>query len=119
MALSASIALSVSQVAVSSVPREQKVRATVTVSNSSGADITLSEIVPSIKHTSQAFADQMTSAALGKCRTDSVVPALGSEVFVFDLVVHAPVLSGTYDVSCLVYGNNEVVNPTPATLAVV
>jgi hypothetical protein len=118
MAISATIALSVAQVAVSSVPREQKVRATVTVSNSGGSDVSLSEIVPSIKHTSQAFADQMTSAALGTCRIDKDVPAGGSEVYVFDLVVHAPVLSGTYDISCLIYGNSQVVKPTPATLTV-
>lgn len=120
MALSASIALSVNGVSVSTVPREQKVRATVTVSNSGGSDIILKEIVPSIRHTSQLYGDQMVSAALGKCDIDAnnPVPAGGSAIYVFDLAVHAPTLTGTDSITCLIYGNGEIVQPTAATLAV-
>lgn len=120
MAISATIALSVAGTSVSSVPREQKVRATVTVSNSAATEVILKEIIPSIIHTSQAYADQMVSAALGKCQIDAnnPVPGLGSAIYVFDLSPHAASITGTYSISCLVYGNGEIVKPTPATLTV-
>lgn len=120
MALSASIALSIAGAAVSSVPREQKVRATVTVSNSSGSPIILSEIVPELKSTNLSFILSSPSDGLGKCEIDSnnPVPAMGSAIYVFDFVCHASSLSSTYDISCLIYGNGEVVFPTPATLTV-
>lgn len=120
MAISATIALSVAGTSVSSVPREQKVRATVTVSNSAATDVILKEIVPSIIHTGQAYADQMVSAALGKCQIDSnnPVPGLGSAIYVFDLTPHAQSITGTYSISCLIYGNSQVVQPTAATLTV-
>lgn len=120
MALSATIALSQSGSSISTVPREQKFRATVTVSNSGLTPIVLTEIVPRVKNTSELFIDQMASAALGKCIIDSnnPVPASGSAIYVFDVVFHAPSPSTTYNVTCLVYGNGEIVSPTPATIAV-
>ena len=120
MALSATIALSQAGTAVSTVPREQKFRATVTVSNSSGSPITLDQIVPRAKNTSQLFKDQATSVALGKCMVDSnnPVPASGSAIYVFDICFHAPSNTGTYNVTCFVYGNGEIVEPTPATITV-
>jgi len=127
MALSATIALSQAGTVISTVPREQKFRATVTVSNSGGSPISLDEITPSAKNTSQAFADQMASAALGTCRIDSSnpVPAGGSAIYVFDVSIHAPSNPSisthtptTYDVDCVIYGDGEVVQPTPATITV-
>lgn len=120
MALSATIALSIAGVSVSSVPREQKVRATVTVSNSSGSPIVLDQIKPTIDSTALTPATEAPSAAMGKCLVDSnnPVPASGSAIYVFDFTPHASSLSSTYSISCLVYGNGEVVKPTPATLTV-
>jgi hypothetical protein len=120
MALSATIALSIAGVAVSSVPREQKVRATVTVSNSSGSPIVLSEIVPQIKETSLSFPKDASSVAAGSCRIDSQnpVPASGSAIYVFDFTPHTSSQSSTLDIGCLIYGNSECVAPTPATVSV-
>lgn len=127
MALSASIALSQAGSAISTVPRDQKFRATVTVSNSGGSAITLSEIRGRVKNTAELFKDQMASAAIGECLIDSnnPVPAGGSAIYVFDLAFHAPnpvdnltKASNTYNVTCFVYGNGEIVQPTAATINV-
>lgn len=120
MALSASIALSIAGVAVSSVPREQKVRATVTVSNSGASPVVLDQIKPTIDSTALTPSTEAPSAAMGDCRVDSnnPVPALGSAIYVFDFTPHVSSLSSTFDISCLIYGNGEVVKPTPATLTV-
>jgi hypothetical protein len=117
MALSASIALG----SASPIPREQKLRVVVTVSNSSGADISLDQIVPSIKVTNQDIVNDASSDAKGKCIIDpsNPVPAGGSAIFVFDVALHTSSLASTFDIGCTVFGNGEVVVPTPVTIQVI
>lgn len=121
MALSATIALSIAGAAVSSVPKEQKVRATITVSNSSGTAIDLNQIVPRVDITGLTPAQEAPSVAVGKCQVDSnnPVPASGSAIYVFDFTPHVSSFSSTFSVGCTIYGNGEVVSPTAATLTVV
>jgi len=120
MALSASIALSIAGVSVSSVPREQKVRATLTVSNSGGSPIVLDNITPTIHSTSLSPSTEAPSAAMGTCQIDSnnPVPAGGSAIYVFDFTPHVSSLTSTFSIGSLISGGGVNISPTPATLTV-
>lgn len=114
MALTATIALN-----RSTAPREQKVTASVTVSNSGGADVAIKEIVPKIKITNETFPQDASSVAPGKCLVPQVVPAGGSALYIFDVCFHASSFFSTYDVGCLIYGaDGSIVSPTPATIPI-
>lgn len=105
-----------------SIPVGQKLNVTVTVSNASGSDIELNEIIPEIKMTNLTFPTDAVSAAIGKCRldADNVVPAGGDAKFIFSIEFHSSSKGSTYDIGCVIYGNNdEVVAPTPATVTVI
>lgn len=116
MALSATISLN-----TASALREQKVTASVTVTNSVASPVALLEIVPRIKITNQTFPHDGSSVAIGKVEViNQPVPASGSALYIFSITFHASSLSSTYDVGCLIYGaDGELVSPTPATITIV
>lgn len=115
MALSAAIAISPS----GSIPVGEKIKATITVSNSSGVDITLDQIIPYVKMTPLTAAQDASSVAIGKVIIDHVVPLMGSAIYILSLSFHANSKGSTYDVGCVVYGNGEAVSPTAATVTVI
>lgn len=109
MALTATISLSQSTVTI-----HEPTVATLTVSNSGGAAVNMSQITPRINFTGDSATEDASSVGV----TNSVlinpanqsVPAGGSTIYSFQLVVHAPSTgvdglgTGTYDVSAQCYG---------------
>lgn len=116
MALTATIALTPS----STVPREQKVRALVTITNNTGGAVTITEIVPRIKSTALTFPTSSPSDGVGKCEiSNTPIPDSTAVVYVFDVVFHAPSGGDTYSVDCLIYNSSSgVFSPSAATITV-
>lgn len=123
-ALSSSIAISSSSITVGQV-----LNATLTVSNSSGTDINIMQILPKVNFTGNPVPMDGSSVAYGNIPLsqgfNNVVPAGGSAKFLFSYSIYAPSLkpddsgSGTYDVGCLILANDgEQLSPTPATVTV-
>lgn len=105
MALSATISLN----SGGSIPVEQQVMATVTVSNSGGSDVQILEVGPRVNFTGNPLPVDGSSAGLGKVplngTINNIVKAGGSSVFLFSVVFHEPSINydgtaGTYDVNC-------------------
>lgn len=95
--------------------------AQVNVANSGASDIVLLRIVPRIRETSNPFLQDATS----RCKfhidisKDPTIPAGGSKNYLMRIVFHAPSGTGTYDLSCDVYGTNgELVSPSAVTVTV-
>lgn len=123
MAITATIALD-----RSTTTRTQKVRALVTVSNSGANPVTVLNAAPFVQNT--AFPEpQNSSVALGKVVAGQVIPASGSNTFVFDTNFHTAnpstnydtsTLSNTYNIGCLIYGDDgSLTSPTVQTVTVV
>lgn len=122
--LSATITLNSSSCTVG-----QSVQAIVAVSNSATTPVSILEIKPSCIFTGDSAAKDGSSFAASVVPLaqgfPTVVPASGSQNFVFSLTPYAPSHkqddsgAGTYDVSCLISGNNgDKVSPSAATLTV-
>lgn len=124
MALTATISLSQSTVTI-----HQPTIAKLTVSNSGGAAINMAQITPRVNFTGDAATEDASSYGC----TNSVlinpanqsVPAGGSTIYSFEVVVHAPSTgidglgSGTYDVGAQCYGaDGQSFVPTATTLTV-
>ena len=123
MALTATISLTQSTTTI-----HEPNMAAVTVSNSGGSPISINTITPNIVFTGDAVTEDATSwsyheVLLGTLFPSSV-PAGGSTIFNFPFVIHAPSTgvtgtgSGTYSVSCTIYGADGSVT-TPASAATV
>lgn len=124
MAITASVSLSQSTVTI-----HEPLQVAVTVSNSGGAPVTMNTITPRVIFTGDGVTEDASSISTHEVLLgplfNSVVPAGGSTIFNFPLVVHAPstgVLgtgTGTYSVNCIIYGaDGSVTTPTAATLTV-
>lgn len=122
--LSASITL-----ASASVSTGQVLNAVLTVSNSSGAPVTIIQILPKANFTGNPIPTDGSSVAYGQIPLgqgiNNSIPASGSATFPLSYSLYAPSVkeddsgTGTYDIGCLVVGNNgEQISPTPATVTV-
>lgn len=123
MAITATIALDRSTTTVNT-----KVRALVTISNSGANPVTILNAAPFVQNT--AFPEpQSSSTALGQIVAGQIVPASGSNTFVFDTNFHSvnpistydvPTLNNTYNIGCLIYGDDgSLTSPTVQTVTVV
>ena len=129
MAMTATIAVS-----PSTVVTEQKVTATLTVSNSAAYPVNLTGVIPLVKRTSSAVSDYGTGVAIGQVdmgpNTNMVVPASGSLVVSFSLKFHGPStmsasnvyddsVSNTFDVGATCSSDDgSVFSPTATTVTV-
>lgn len=125
MAITATIALS-----SATCVAEQKVTATLTVSNSGAATVLVTGIAPSVtphSATNGSVSVGIGGVALGGAFT-STVAASGSTKFSFDVVPHAPITSYNigsepssfvYDVGAVIAtSDGSLTSPTVATLTV-
>lgn len=122
--LSATIALSSATITVGQV-----LNAVLTVSNSSGAAISINQILPRINFTGNSVPLDGSSVSYGAVPLsqgfNSSVAASGSADFLISYSIYSPSIkqddsgTGTYDVSAQVIGNNgEQIAPTAATVTV-
>lgn len=117
MALSAVVTLNLSTVQV-----EQKCNATITVTNPDLVDVSIVDIYPTVRETSDPVAEDASSVAFGRPplgpNVDAVVPASGTKTFSFGLNVHGPT-ADTYSVGAqLLASDGQSFVATPATLTV-
>lgn len=129
MAMTATISVS-----PSSAVTEQKVTASVTVSNSAAFPVTMVNFVPYAYPTGAAVSNINTGVALSPINTGPnallTVGASSSQVFTFDLKAHGPVcgaldssdattFSTTYKVGCQCYSNDgSSFSPTETTVTI-
>jgi len=125
-ALSASIAISSSTITVGQV-----LNAVLTVSNSSGTDINIMQVLPKVNFTGNPIPVDGSSVAYGAVPLtqgfNNVVPAGGSLNLRFSYSIYQPsamtgldqTKNGTYDVGCLIIANDgEQLSPSVATVTV-
>ena len=123
MAITATIALD-----RSTTTRTQKVRALLTVSNSGANPVTILNVAPFVQNT--AFPEpQNSSTAIGQVVANVIIPPSGSNTMVWDTNLHTAnpktnydvsTLSNTYNIGCLVYGDDgSVTSPTVQTVTVI
>jgi len=126
MALTASIAISSSTITVGQV-----LNAVLTVSNSSGTDINVMQVLPKVNFTGNPIPMDGSSVSYGAVPLtqgfNNVVPAGGSLNIRFSYSIYQPSTmnqldqdsTGTYDVGCLILANDgEQISPTVATVTV-
>lgn len=125
MAMSATIALSPS----SSCVTEQKVTATLTITNSAAYQVNVTSIQGYALPTSASVSNYNSGVSVGVVNNgpnaNLAVPANGSLVLTFDLKFHAPSTgtlsngSNTYSVAALINSDDgSVFAPTAATITV-
>lgn len=130
MAITATISTSPSSTAVT----EQKVTASVVISNSGAFQVQVTSMEGLVKPTGSGASNYNSGVAVGVINTgpnaNLTVPAAGSLTLTFDLRFHGPSTasstnqyvgtgSNTYDVSAVVYTDDgSVTSPTASTITV-
>lgn len=124
MAVTAVITLDRSQTTVN-----QKVRALCTVSNSGGNPVTVQNAVPKTRPSNLTQATSKSTVAIGQVVAGQVVPAGGSNTFVFDIMYmqpsptttyDTPAAQNTYNLVCDVYTDDgSVATTAPVTILIV
>src|ERR1700677_3722936 len=92
MAITATITLDRSSTTVNT-----KVRALCTVSNSGASPVTILNIVPKTRPSNLTQATSQSTVAMGKVIPGEIVPAGGSNTFVWDIMYEQPNPTTTYD----------------------
>lgn len=124
MAISASIVIDRSQTTVN-----QLVRAVCTVSNSGGNPVTILNVVPKTRASNLLQSNSKASAALGQVIAGQIVPAGGSNTFVWDTMYlqpnptttyDSPAAQNTYNLTCDIYcDDGSVTAPTAVTVLII
>lgn len=124
MAITAVITLDRSQTTIN-----QKVRALCTVSNSGANPVTILNAVPKTRPSNLTQATSQSTVALGKVIAGQIVPASGSNTFVFDVMYmqpsptttyDSPAAQNTYNLVCDVYTDDGSVTTTaPVTVLII
>lgn len=124
MAITAVITLDRSQTTVN-----QKVRALCTVSNSGGNPVTVLNAAPKTRPSGLTQATSKSTVAIGQIIAGEVVPAGGSNTFVFDVMYmqpsptttyDTPAAQDTYNLVCDVYTDDGSVTTTaPVTVLII
>lgn len=115
MALTAVVTLPLSTVQV-----EQKCNAVVTVSNSGGSPVGITDMLPTARETGDPVSEDASSVAISRITPgiNNMVPAGGSAVFNFGFNVHGP-FATTYAIGAqLQASDGQQVTATTATLTV-
>lgn len=124
MAISAVITLDRSQTTIN-----QKVRALCTVSNSGANPVTILNVVPKTRPSNLTQATSKSTVALGQVIAGQIVPAGGSNTFVWDTMYmqpnptttyDSPAAQNTYNLTCDIYTDDgSVTAPTAVTILIV
>ena len=124
MAITAVITLDRSQTTVN-----QKVRALCTVSNSGGNPVTILNVVPKTRPSNLTQSTSQSTVALGKVIPGEIVPAGGSNTFVWDTMYmqpnptttyDSPASQNTYNLTCDIYTDDgSITTPTAVTVLIV
>lgn len=124
MAISAVITLDRSSTTVN-----QKVRALCTVSNSGANPVTILNVVPKTRPSNLTQATSQSTVALGKVIAGQIVPAGGSNTFVWDSMYEqpnptttydSPAAQSTYNLTCDIYcDDGSVTAPAAVTVLII
>lgn len=124
MAISAVLSADRSQTTIN-----QKVRVLCTVTNSGANPVTILNVVPKTRPSNLTQATSQSTVALGKVITPIIVPASGSNTFVWDTMYEqpnptttydTPAAQSTYNLTCDIYcDDGSVTAPTAVTVLIV